>query len=57
MLPTEEIRAMIIGRKSTGALRKQAIQEGMLTLQMDGIQKVLAGISSIEEVLRVAGGK
>jgi len=57
MFPTEAIRSMIIARKSTGELREQAIRDGMLTLQMDGIEKANAGISSIEEIMRVAGGE
>ncbi len=57
MFPNEKIRSMIIARKSTGELREQAMSDGMLTLQMDGIDKAVAGISSVEEVLRVAGGE
>ena len=31
----------------------EAIEEGMLTLRMDGWEKVKRGVTSIEEVLRV----
>ena len=56
MSATEEIRTLIVSGKSTSELREQAIKDGMKTLQMDGIQKAIQGITSIEEVLRVAGG-
>lgn len=35
-------------------LRKQAYKEGMLSLRLSGAQKVAAGLTSIEEVMRVA---
>ena len=35
-------------------IRKTAIAEGMTTLYEDGIQKVLSGITTLEEVYRVA---
>ena len=34
-------------------IRDAAIEEGMLTLRMDGWRKVLAGITTLEEVIRV----
>jgi len=33
-------------------LRKKAIEEGMLTLRMSGLEKIKQGITTIEEVLR-----
>lgn len=36
------------------ALRKQAMREGMRTLRLSGAQKIAAGLTTIEEVLRVA---
>jgi len=33
-------------------LRRKALEEGMLTLRMSGIEKVKAGITTVEEVLR-----
>jgi type II secretory ATPase GspE/PulE/Tfp pilus assembly ATPase PilB-like protein len=40
------------GRVSLKELRTKAMQNGMVTLQADGIEKVKAGIISIEGVLR-----
>jgi len=51
-LPDEEIMEMINDRASLKKLRNKAIQNGMVPLQSDGIEKVKAGIISIEEVLR-----
>jgi len=50
----EEVREMINGRVSLKKLRAKALQNGMVPLQLDGIEKVKAGIISIEEVLRTA---
>jgi type IV pilus assembly protein PilB len=51
-VPNEEIKEMINDRASLRKLQTKAIQNGMVTLQADGIEKVKAGIISIEEVLR-----
>ncbi|MBN1807073.1 MAG: Flp pilus assembly complex ATPase component TadA [Sedimentisphaerales bacterium] len=53
-VPNEEILEMINERQSLKKLRTQAIENGMICLQSDGIEKVKAGIISIEEVLRTA---
>jgi type IV pilus assembly protein PilB len=51
-IPNEEIMDMINERTSLKKLRVMALQNGMVSLQADGIGKVQAGIVSIEEVLR-----
>ncbi len=51
-VPNEEIKEMINDRSSLKKLRKKGLQSGMISLQYDGIEKVKAGIISIEEVLR-----
>ncbi len=51
LLITEEIRSSIMQRKDGGTIKKQAIRNGMKTFRDHGIQKVLNGITSIEEVL------
>ncbi len=53
-VPNEEILEMINDRGSLKKLREKAIESGMICLQLDGIEKVKAGIVSIEEVLRTA---
>jgi type IV pilus assembly protein PilB len=53
-VPNEEILEQINERQSLKKLREKAIENGMVCLQSDGIEKVKAGIISIEEVLRTA---
>jgi len=54
---SDAIRALITSQASTLDIRKQALAEGMLTLQMYSMQKVIAGVTSVEETLRIAGGE
>jgi type II secretory ATPase GspE/PulE/Tfp pilus assembly ATPase PilB-like protein len=53
LVPDNEIMEMINERVSAKKLRTRALAEGMVPLQLDGIEKVRAGIVSIEEVLRI----
>ena len=50
----EAIRNLILHDPSIDVVRQQAIQGGMLTLLMDGWQKVRQGITTLEELLRMA---
>jgi type IV pilus assembly protein PilB len=56
-VPNEEIMEMINERASLKKLRAKALQSGMVSLKLDGIEKVRAGIVSIEEVLRTSQTK
>jgi type IV pilus assembly protein PilB len=51
-VPNEEMMEMINERTSLKKLRAKGLENGMVSLQSDGIEKVKAGIISIEEVLR-----
>jgi type IV pilus assembly protein PilB len=53
-VPTDEIKEMIGEGASLRKLREKALEAGMIPLVMDGIDKVKAGIVSIEEVLRIS---
>lgn len=55
LLPmSEDIRAMIMNRSSATEIKRVAIQKaGMRTLRMDGVKKILAGLTTPEEVVRV----
>ena len=53
MLINEETQELIYKRKTAGTIKKLALESGMQTLRMDGARKVLAGITTISEVLRV----
>jgi general secretion pathway protein E len=48
-----EIRPMITDRIDSQSIKSHAISRGMKTLRQDGIEKVLKGITTLEEVLRV----
>jgi len=54
MLITENIRDLISKNVTTGKLREAAIKQGMCQLREDGIKKVCEGLTTIDEVLRVA---
>lgn len=54
MIISETIRDLITRNVTTGKLREAAIKEGMCLLKEDGLKKVYEGITTIEEVLRVA---
>jgi type IV pilus assembly protein PilB len=49
---TDEIRQMILEGASAMEIKKQAMEEGMLTLRRSGLQKIADGMTSIEEVVR-----
>ena len=49
----DELRSELLNRRGSGELRQIAIAKGMRTLQGDGIRLVRAGVTTLEEVLRV----
>ena len=53
MLINEEIQDLIYKRESAGIIKKTALNAGLQTLRMDGVRKVIAGVTTIAEVLRV----
>ncbi|OPZ77295.1 MAG: Type II secretion system protein E [Actinobacteria bacterium ADurb.Bin444] len=53
MLVTEAIERLTVERKSADEIGRVAQAEGMKTLRDDGIDKVLVGLTSIEEIARV----
>jgi type IV pilus assembly protein PilB len=50
---TPHIQHLITTRADADTITKQAIQDGMQTMLVDGLQKVVQGVTTIEEVLRV----
>ena len=52
----DEVRHMVSARASTMALRQRARELGMRTLREDGVRKVLAGLTSAEEVISITIG-
>jgi len=53
MMISEEIQELIYRRESAGAIKRAALNSGLQTLRMDGTGKVIKGITTIKEVLRV----
>ena len=53
LVANDEIRRLANDRAPTNEIKKTAVASGMTTLRMDGWNKVLAGITTIDEVLRV----
>ncbi|MGQ9696480.1 MAG: type II secretion system ATPase GspE [Armatimonadota bacterium] len=49
----DEIRRMIVERSSATVIKQYAVSKGMTTLLADGREKILQGISTVDEVLRV----
>ncbi len=54
---SDTLRSSILKGMDAIALRELAITEGMVMLYEDGLQKVLAGVTSLEEVIRVTSEK
>jgi len=53
MAVSEDIERMAVERESALAIGKVAREQGMVTLRDDGLRKVKAGVTSMEEILRV----
>lgn len=54
MAISSEISQMILEKKSASIIEEKAKEQGMTTMKQDGFLKVLEGISTIDEILRVA---
>ena len=53
LVVSEEIESQIIARKSSLEIREQAARQGMKKLREDGWVKILNGMTSVKEVMRV----
>ncbi|EKD87099.1 MAG: hypothetical protein ACD_37C00043G0001 [uncultured bacterium] len=51
---TPKINSLILQHSDSQSLEKEAEAEGMITMKQDGYLKALAGVTTIEEVIRVA---
>jgi type II secretory ATPase GspE/PulE/Tfp pilus assembly ATPase PilB-like protein len=50
---TESVRRLIMTRSNAEDIEREAVNEGMRTITEDGIDKVLAGQTTVDELLRV----
>jgi general secretion pathway protein E len=53
MIVDDEIKRLILKTSDANQINELALKQGMITLQKDGIHKVMNGITTAEEVLRV----
>jgi type IV pilus assembly protein PilB len=51
---SDTVQKLILNRATSDQIQDQAIKEGMITMQIDGLIKALRGETTIEEVLRVS---
>lgn len=51
---TEAIQNLIVKRATSAEIQREAIAEGMVTMRQDGYLKALQGLTTLEEVNRVA---
>jgi type II secretory ATPase GspE/PulE/Tfp pilus assembly ATPase PilB-like protein len=50
---TDEIKEMILAKKPTSEIKKVAMEQGMIPIRKNGLNRVKAGVTSIEELNRV----
>jgi general secretion pathway protein E len=53
MTVTPKIKRLVLSRAPESAIRDSAIEEGLITLRKAGLAKVVSGITTLEEVMRV----
>jgi type IV pilus assembly protein PilB len=53
MLVSDHLRGLILRKAPTHELRQAALEGGMMTLRQDAMQKILEGVTTMEEALRV----
>lgn len=54
LVVSEKIMKLVLARSSANEIENAAKAEGMITMQQDGYMKALEGVTTLEEVLRVA---
>jgi type II secretory ATPase GspE/PulE/Tfp pilus assembly ATPase PilB-like protein len=47
------VRSLLVGQPSIEAIRSSARKAGMKSLRLDGLRKVIAGVTTLDEVTRV----
>ena len=54
---TDEIQKLIVARATSADIQRLAVEQGMITMRQDGYLKALQGITTLEEVNRVAAAQ
>lgn len=55
LVVNDEIRDAVVAGASVGEIKRLGDENGMITLRQDGLRKVREGITTIEEVMHIAG--
>jgi type IV pilus assembly protein PilB len=55
MLVSDDIRTLAVSRAPADKIARVAVDEGMMRLREDGLEKVRRGLTSVAEIARVAG--
>ena len=53
LLLDDEIRSLILSKTDANTIKNRAVEKGMTTLKQDGSAKVIKGVTTTEEILRV----
>jgi type IV pilus assembly protein PilB len=53
MRMTESLRELVLSGASAAELKRQAMTDGMKTLRQSGVEKLLEGVTTVEEIMRV----
>jgi type II secretory ATPase GspE/PulE/Tfp pilus assembly ATPase PilB-like protein len=51
---TDEIRALVLARRSVEEIHAAAVAQGMRTMREDGVDKVKQGLTTLAEIARVS---
>jgi len=54
LVPNERIKEHVVERAPASSIKNEAMKEGMRTLRQDGLSKVLLGVTTLDEVIRVS---
>ena len=54
MMMDDVIRSMVVHERPSNEIRNTAIEHGLITLRQNGLSRVLDGVTTVEEVVRVA---
>lgn len=54
LIISEKVASLVLQHADSGTIEKEAVNEGMITMKQDGYLKVFKGVTTVEEVLRVA---
>jgi type II secretory ATPase GspE/PulE/Tfp pilus assembly ATPase PilB-like protein len=50
LIVSPEVRRLVQARQAAGVIQACAMEQGMMSLRQDGIEKVLQGLTTMEEV-------